>query len=456
MQRFIDRETPNSKMKILIAGDGETAIYLARQLSMEDQDVTVMGMDNKRLSEIDSRYNVMTTLGEATSPSALAAAGASEADLYIAVTPRQNVNIISSQIAREMGARKTVARIDNYEYLSDANREMFERKGVDTMVYPEYLVAQQIADGIRHNNFRSWQNIYGGAFIVASVRIRPGDILENMPLTEFGARYENLHVTAIKRRRNIIIPRGSDTINRGDIVYFCISGNSGAELAEISNRPLRKISNVMIAGAGKIACRLACLLKEYKVTVIDQDIEACDHIRTLSSDITVSCADPSDIEVLEEEGITSADAFVALDNSSEKNIVLSMVARAAGVHFTVADIEDIQYFTEVETLDINMIVNKKLTTGSSILEILLDNGRHSSRCLALEDAEFAEIEVRKGAKVTKAPVSRLSLDHDMTIAGLIRGGIGYPVDGDTLLQAGDRVVVFCLTGMIPRLKHMFV
>lgn len=442
-------------MRILISGDGETATYLARQLSMENQDVVVMGLDSDRLAEIDSRCNVMTMTGEATSPTSLAEAGARDADLFIAVTPSQNVNLIASQIARDMGARRTVARIDNYEYLSESNITTFSSRGVDTMVYPEYLVARQIESGIRHNNFRSWQNLCGGAFAVASVRIRHGDTLENMPLTEFGARYDKFHVTAIKRRRDIIIPRGSDTIKRGDIVYFSIVGGSSPELADLCCRPLRKISHIMIAGAGKIARRLVCLLKDYKVTVIDPDRTLCDSIRRLSSDITVSCADPGDIGVLEEEGIASADAFIALNDSSEKNIVSSMIAREAGVALTVADIEDIQYFTEAETLDIDIIVNKKLTTGSAILEMLLDNGRHSTRCVALEDAEYAEIEVHEGAKVTKAPVCRLSLSHDMTLAGLIRDNRGYPVDGDTLLQAGDRVVVFCLTGMLPRLKHMF-
>lgn len=442
-------------MRILIVGDGDTASHLARQLSMENLDVTLLGRDRPRLTEIDSRYNVMAICGDPTSPAALKEAGAANADLLVAVTPDQNDNILACLIGKTLGSRKTVARILNFEYLESCNREMFRRFGVDTLVYPEFLVAREIESGLVHNNFRTWQSICNGALVEASVRIRPHDAVDGMSLIEFGSKYRNLRVAAIKRRRGLIVPRGTDVIQAGDIVYFSILGGSEVELEQVCGRPRLKINDVMIAGAGKITYRLVHLLKDYNVTVIDPDRELCDRVRRYDSDITVVCADPRDLSVLEEEGIENVDAFLSLDESSEQNIVACMIAREMGVPFTLADIEDIQYFSEAETLDIDMFVNKKLSTSSAILEMLLDTGHSASRCMAIEDAEFAELDVHQGAKITKAPVAKLSLSRDMTLVGLIRDGKGYLVDGRTHIQPGDRVVVFCLSGLLPRLRSMF-
>ena len=167
------------------------------------------------------------------------------------------------------------------------------------------------------------------------------------------------------------------------------------------------------------------------------------------------CGDARDNELLIEESIAHMDAFVALTDSSETNILGCLTAKELGVHKTIAEVESIQYIGEAEALNIGTIVNKKLLAAGAIFQLMLDQDSENSKCLALTDAEVAELEVKEGAKITRAAVKDLKLSHDLTIAGLIRDGVGRLVDGNTQIQAGDRVVVFCLNGAIHKFERLF-
>lgn len=443
-------------MRILIVGDGETGGHLAAMLSEEDQDVILLGRDPERLADLDFRLNIMTICGKTSSPSVLSNAGAPEADLFIAVTPDEYVNVISCQIARSMGASKTVARIENPEYVAPAMQKAFAATGIDQLVCPEYLAADEIVNSMRHNCFYRRELINHAGLLLLALNISKGERLDGMELRDFGALFHDLHVVAIRRGPDVIIPHGVDSILAGDIVYFSSLENGEQSLEEIHGCRRRPVRKVIVAGAGKIARHLAGMLSgRASLTIIDSDKELCRRISQLCTSATVVCSDPRNLETLRDEGIASADAFVALMPTSEANIVACMLARAQGVPFTVAEIEDTQYFAESQHLDIDFTVNKKLITAGKIFQSLLDNSLNTPRCLAFDDAEVIEIVARDGSRITSAPVAKLSLPENMTIAGLVRGSEALLVDGHTHILPGDHVILFCLRGALEKIRRLF-
>ena len=443
-------------MKILIAGDGETAMHLAGQLSNENQDVVIVSHDIDRLAVIDTRYNVMTHCGSVLSPRGLMEAGVNGCDMFIAVTADEKANIISCQLAKSLGARRTVARIDSAEFVEHDNKKIFRDTGVDVMVFPELLASDRIAQALQRPWVYNWFELHGGALIVAGVRLDDDFMGHGVKLKDFASTFTGLHVCAIKRGAVTIIPNGNDVLYKDDIAYFSILEGDIDRLMVACGKSCLKIARVMISGGGKMARHVAAaLMNKYNVTIVESDRELSRQIALDVPRVTVVNADQRDIMILKEEGIDKVDAFIALNDSSEKNIVACMLARESGVKYVMADIEDIQYFVEAEALNIDTVINKKLITSSNIFQLMLDSQLSTPRCLALEDAEVMEVVVDEGARITRSCVKDLSLPSGMTIAGLIRGDKGIIVKGDTIIKAGDHLVVFCLSGTFNKIGQLF-
>ena len=446
-------------MKIVIAGAGEVGSHLAKLLSREEQDIVLLDRDPARLSSLDANYNLMTYVGSPTSFDNLHAAGVdSDCDLFIAVTPFENTNMVSCEIAKKLGARKTVARIDNYEFLASHNRELFSSLGVDHLIYPEVLAAQEVATALRRPWVRNWFELHSGELIVVGVKLRDNASLIGKKLRDITYGQHNYHVSAIKRRHETIIPRGDDEICEGDILYFTTTRDYVNEIRTLCGKRDYKVKNVMVMGGGRITERLAMLAKgEWNLTVIDDNMEVCRRLpeKCPGCQMNIIHGDARNNELLMEEGISDMDAFVALTEYSETNILACLTAKEFQVNKTIAEVENIQFIAEAEALNIGTVINKKLLASSKIFQLLLDADESSSKFMALADAEVAELEAAPGSKITKAPVMNLKLSREMTIAGLIRDGKGMLVDGRTQIRPGDHVVVFCLTGYIHKVEKLF-
>lgn len=446
-------------MKIVIAGAGEVGSHLGKLLSKEEQDIVLLDRDGDKLAKLDANYNLMTMVGSPTSFRDLRAAGAGECDLYIAVTPFENTNLISCQIAKSLGAAKTVARIDNYEFLHPDNRPFFIGQGVDHLIYPEVLAAQEIITALTRPWVRNWFELHDGELIVIGVKLRENASLIGRRLRDITYNQHNYHVSAIKRRHETIIPRGDDEIREGDILYFTTTGQYVDEIRTICGKREYRIRKVMVMGGGRIAVRLAHLAAgRWDLTIIDDDMDVCRRLPEKCSgcDVSIIHGDARNSDVLAEENIESMDAFVALTDFSETNILACLTAKEFHVSKTIAEVENIQFISEAEGLNIGTIINKKLLASSKIFQLLLAADESTSKFLALADAEVAEIDARPGSKITRAPVMDLKLSHDMTIAGLIRDGKGMLVSGRTQIMAGDHVLVFCLAGSIHKVEKLFL
>ncbi|MBQ7854722.1 MAG: Trk system potassium transporter TrkA [Muribaculaceae bacterium] len=443
-------------MRIVIAGAGEVGSHLAKLLSYENQDIVLVDRDAEKLANLDSNYNLMTMVGRPTSIQALREAGVEDCDLFIAVSPYEATNIISCSIAKQLGAVKTVARIDNYEFMNSGNQGYFRAMGVDSLIYPEYLAAQEILTALRRPWVRHWFELHDGEIILVGVKMRENAKILGMQLKDLPALQPSFHISAIKRRHNTIIPRGDDYIKLDDILYFTTTRDHVDDLLEICGKTNYDVNKVLIMGGSRIAVRTIALAgDEFHFKIIEKNIETCRMLSEQCPDCDIIHGDARDIEVLRDEGISDVDAFIALTDSSETNILACIMAKEFGVAKTIAEVENLQLISEAEGLNIGTTINKKLLASSTIFQLLLDSDSSTSKCHALTDAEVAEIEARPGSKITRGPVKDLNLSRDMTIAGLVRDGEGMLVTGNTVIQAGDHVVVFCLAGALHKIERLF-
>ncbi len=445
-------------MKIIIAGAGAVGTHLAKLLSREKQDIILMDEDEEKLGRMGNNFDLMTVNGSPTSISGLKEAGVDGADLFIAVTPNESQNMTACMLATNLGAKKTVARIDNYEYLLPKNKEFFAKLGVDSLIYPEMLAAKDIVDAVKMSWIRQWWEFAGGALVLLGTKMRETAEILDVPLYELGGRNIPFHIVAIKRGNETIIPRGDDTIRLHDIVYFTTTKKYIPYIRKIAGKEnYADIRNIIIMGGSRIAVRTVQILPEYMRTkIIENDINRCNRLSELVDDnVMIINGDGRDMELLTEEGIKNTEAFVALTGSSETNILACLAAKRMGVTKTVAEVENIDYISMAESLDIGTVINKKFIAASHIYQMMLDADVSNVKCLTFANADVAEFTVKQGARITRSQIKDMGLPKGATIGGLIRNGEGILVTGNTLIQENDHVVVFCLGMMIKKLERFF-
>ena len=445
-------------MKIIIGGAGEVGTHLAELLSSEKQDIILMDEDESKLSKMDSNFDLMTVCASPTSIQALKNAGVSDADLFIAVTPEESRNMTACMIATNLGAKKTLARIDNYEYLLPKHKEFFAQAGINSLIYPEMLAAKDIVDAIKMSWIRQWWEFYGGALILIGAKMKETAQILNVPLFELGSRNIPFHIVAIKRGNETIIPRGDDMIKLNDIVYFTTTKKYIPYIQKIAGKEhYPEVRNVMIMGGSRIAVRASQYIPEYmQIKIIESDLERCHRLTDLVDDkIMIINGDGRDIDLLLEEGIKNTDAFVALTGNSETNILACLAAKRMGVIKTVAEVENIDYISMAESLDIGTVINKKMIAASHIYQMMLDADVSNVKCLTFANADVAEFKVKEGSRITQKAIKDMGLPKGITIGGMIRNGEGMLVTGNTIIQPGDHVVVFCLEKMIKKAEKFF-
>ena len=445
-------------MKIIIGGAGAVGTHLAELLSNEKQDIILMDEDKDKLSAMDSNFDLMTVCASPTSIMALKNAGVSDADLFIAVTPEESRNMTACMIATNLGAKKTVARIDNYEYLLPKHKEFFAKLVVHSLIYPEMLAAKDIVDAIKMSWIHQWWEFYGGALILIGAKMKETAQILNVPLFELGSRNIPFHIVAIKRGNETIIPRGDDTIKLNDIVYFTTTRKYVPYIRKISGKEhYPEVRNVMIMGGSRIAVRASQYIPDsMQVKIIESDLNRCHRLTDLVDDkVMIINGDGRDLDLLTEEGLKDTDAFVALTGNSETNILACLAAKRMGVTKTVAEVENIDYISMAESLDIGTVINKKMIAASHIYQMMLDADVANVKCLTFANADVAEFKVKEGSRITQKPIKEMGLPKGITIGGLIRNGEGMLVTGNTMIKPGDHVVVFCLGMMIKKAEKYF-
>ncbi len=445
-------------MKIVIAGAGAVGTHLSKLLSGEHQNCVLIDDDDERLSTL-SEYDVMTYNASPTSIKALKEAGADKADLFVGVTPEESTNLNACILAHALGAKKTVARIDNYEYLSNENQIFFKNLGVDSMIYPEVLAAIDITNGLKLSWVRQRWDVHNGALILLGVKLRDSAEILNRPLRELCGPEDPYHIVAIKRDDDTIIPSGMDELRTNDLAYFMTTKEYIPYIRKIVGKEhYTDVKNVIIMGGGKTAVRAALSIPSYmNVKIIEKSSQRCEKLNELleKEEAMVIHGDGRDLGLLEEEGIKNTQAFVALTGNAETNILACMTAKKLGVRKTIAMVENLDYVSMAESLDIGTIINKKTIAASHIFQMMLEADVDNLRSLMLVDAEVAEFTAAPDSRVTKRAVKDLGLPFGVTIGGLVRNGVGMLVNGNSRIETGDAVMVFCHEAKLQSLEKYF-
>ncbi len=444
-------------MKIIIAGAGEVGTHLAKLLSSENHDIVLLDQNRGRFKQEVASFDITTMIGSATSLKDLTEAGVKKCDLFVAVTPEESANITSCMLASFLGAKKTFARIDNYEYLLPKNAEVFQKLGVHAMFYPEMLAAKEIVSAIRHPWARLWYPLCGGEIVLVGVKVRENAQIVNKYLSEFSADAKKYHIVAIKRNNNTIIPNGSHQILPNDVVFFAVVKDHVNEIPKIAGKKVFEVKNLMIMGGSRIAVRATQYLpSNIRIKLLEADPEKCEKlVEKVPSNVTIYREDGRNTDFLLQEGIREMDAFISLTDSPEINILSCMEAKRFGVMRTVAEVENMDYIQMAENFDIGAVINKKIIAASNIFRFLLNADVSSAKSLSFADAVVAEMVVREDARITKKPVKSLNLPSSITLGGLIRNGKAMMIDGETMIQANDHVVVFCLDDALKNAEKLF-
>lgn len=445
-------------MKVIIAGASAIGSYLAKLLSRNDYDITILDEDEAALEQLNRDYDLLTLDRKCTSPRALRDAGAAKADLFIAVTADQTANLTACTMAHALGAKKTVAKVDDPEYTEQIDKAFFKEMGIDSVIYPEMLAAKDIINGLKMSWVRQRWDVHNGELVMLGIKLREGCEILNQPLKDISGPDDPYHIVAIKRGADTIIPGGNDSLKLYDMAYFMTTRNYIPYIRKIVGKEhYADVKNVMIMGGGNTAVRAVKIMPEYmNVKVLEKNKNRCEELNEiLDEDTLVINGDGRDMSLLVEEGIRNTQAFVALTPNAETNILACLTAKRMGVRKTVAMVENVDYVSMAESLDIGTVINKKITTASYIYQMLLDTNVYNIRFLPTADADVAEFIPAEGSKITRKPVKDLGLPTGITIGGLVRDEKGMLVSGNTQIQAGDSVVIFAHKMDLKNLERLF-
>lgn len=446
-------------MKIIIAGAGAVGTHLAKLLSREHHDITLIDETAEKLDNIGANFDLMTICASPSSIEALKDADVGSADLFIGVTPDEAHNMTCCMLASKLGARKTVARVDNSEYIQPEHAEFFKNVGIHSLIYPEMLAGQEIMHNIKRSWVRQWWEFHDGALIMLGVKVRESARILDVPLRELCGPESPFHVVAVKRRGDTLIPHGNDHIECGDVVFFMTTREYVDHIREIAGKEeYPDVKSLFIMGGGHTAVHTVEHMPDnMHAKIFEADAKRCERLNEIiDNDHTlVIHGDGRDLDVLVEEGIHTAQAFVAATDNSEANILACLAAKRMGVRKTVAMIENLDYVNMAESLDIGSILNKKTLAAGHIYRMMLKADVTTVKSLTVASADVAEFKVHEDSKITKKPIKDLSLPGTVTLGGLVRDGKGILINGMTQVKAGDTVVAFCLENAIKKIEKYF-
>lgn len=445
-------------MKIVISGVGEVGSHLAKMLSDEYHDITVIDDDPRRLEEIAGMADIIAIEGNCTTFAVLKKAGVRKADLFIAVRPEESLNIISAVLAKQLGARKSIARIDNNEYLEPNNKEMFINMGIDYLFYPEKAAAREVINLLGHTSTSEYVDFSGGKLSLVVFKLDKTSPLVNRTLFDMTVDRKNLpyRTVAISRGGETIIPSGQDTFKEGDTLYVISNHDSVKDLMDFSGKTNIDINNLMILGGSRIGVRIAAELQnEVNIKLVEYNPDKAFKLAEALEKTLIISEDGRNTEAMTEEGLSKMDAFVAVTGRSETNILAAMLAKRLGVKKVIAEVENLNYINLAESIGIDTIINKKLITASNIFRFTMNTDVQAIKCLTGSEAEVLEFIVKPNSPATKQKIKDLDFPRDAMIGGIVRGDKTFIAVGDTEIHAYDRAVVFALPAAITRIGKFF-
>ena len=445
-------------MKIIIAGAGEVGFHLAKLLATESQDIVLIDIQSEKLEYAQNHLDVITIRGDSTSFKVLQEAGIEDANLLIAVTSAGDTNITTCIIGKKLGAKRTIARIRNMEYLVNKSVLDFKDLGIDELISPESLAAREIKRLLKESAVTDSFEFEDGKLSFLGLQIDKNAPLIHKTVSETASLNpeSNFIIAAIHRNGQTIIPRGNTRFELNDQAYFIAQAGGVDSVLNYTGKKRIEIKNIMILGGSRTGVHAARRLsKIYNIKLIELDKDKSFELADALPDVLVINGDGTNAELLEEEGISQMDAFIALTGNSETNILSCLVAKNRGVAKTIAMVENIEYINLSHNIGLDTMINKKLIAANFIFRYIRKGEVISLTGIHGVDAEILEFKVPEGSKVTKKRIKELDFPKSAVIGGVIRDDTGYITLGDFQIIPNDRVVVFTLTKSIHEVEQFF-
>ena len=451
-------------MKIVIAGAGEVGSHLAKMLNNESNEITVIDSRDERLDALSANTDVITVEGNPSDIHVLKQAGVEHADLFIAVNPSesQDVNIVSAMLAKKLGSKKVTARINNEEYLNYENKYIFTDMGIDLLFYPEKIATGEIIDLLKRTATTESLEFARGKLQIAVFKLEEDSQLIGMNMAEFSsvaaAEGQAFRVVAISRKGTTIVPTFDTKFKYHDLVFIISTREGMNMLMRYIGKQDIEVKNVMILGGSHIGEMLAMQLGKQvdSVKLIEMDKEKCmDLSEKTPSNVTVVNGDGRNSDFLIEESIRDYQAFVAVTNNSETNILACVAAKNLGVERTIAEVENLEYIKLAERMGVDAVVNKKLLTAGRIFKLTLSNKVRFIKYMSGTDAEVLEYIVAPNTMITQKTLKDMQFPKGAIVGGVIRGNESFIAVGDTQIQAYDRVAVFALPEVVKEVDRFF-
>ncbi len=445
-------------MNIIIAGDGEVGFHLAEALVHSNHDITIVDPHEELLKMVESHTDLMTLVGESNSVGVLKQAHVEKADLVISVLHDEKTNILTAILGKKLGAKTTIARVNTLENLSEENQKIYEELGIDLLISPEDIAGHEVIDLLEQPAAIEVYEISEGKFSIFLIRIEKDAPVTGKTLQEVAEYYGPLDFRAVVFHRGdeTFLPTGNTVVQPGDLVYVITKPESSEKLMEMGGKETQEINNIMIVGGGRVGRVIAKRMEsEMNIKLIERDKEHCLTLTNLLDDTLIIHGDARDINLIEEEGIENMDAFIAVTNNSETNILTCLHAKKFGVKKTIALVENLDYIEISQNMGIDAIVNKKLIAASHIIRYSMSDDITYFKYMSGINAEIAEVVANKGSAVVKKPIKDLKIPEGAIIGGIVRGKETFIALGDLQIQEGDKVVVIALPGVMPGLEKLF-
>ena len=441
--------------------------HLAKMLSNESNEITVIDPDPERIRSLSQTADVATILGGPSSIPELKEAGCSSADLFIAVNPLQpqSVNIVSALLAKKLGTRRVVARVDDEDFLSPENKLLFKDMGLDMMFFPEKSASDEVDDMLRSTASTDTLDFARGKLQLGVFKLDDDSPLLDMTVAEFSQAITQLpngaefRIVAISRGNSTIIPKFDSTFKPGDYLYIISCRDGMPALMKYLGKDKLEIRRVLILGGSEIGQMVAARLAARKmddIKIIDINPKHCRYLsEVLPDSVSVACGDVRNADFLKDEGMNSYHAVLAFTGSDETNILSCVVAKKMGVSRVIAQVENLEYIRLAEDMGVDSVINKKLITASRIFKFTLSDKVRSVRYVSGTDAEVLEYTAAPGSRITKKPLKDIEFPADAIIGGIIRGGDSFIAVGSTHIEAYDRVAVFALPDAVKEVDKFF-
>lgn len=445
-------------MKIIIAGAGEVGYHLAEKLSNENHDITIIDNSEEALKRVNSTIDALTIEGSSTSIEILNRAQCSKADLLVTVTSSEAINVNTAILGKQLGAKKTVARVENGEYIDKINSQLFDRIGIDHLVYPEELAAQELVKLIKRAAATDIIDFEDGKLSLIGLKLEPNLSIIRKTISEIAKEVHStdFRIVAIHRGLRTIIPTGNDRLLPNDQIFVITTPEGIEQILKTVGKDKTKLSNIMFLGGGKIGRIAAKMLEdEINIKLIDSDKEKTYELADYLSKTLVIQGDGRDLDLLAQEGIIDMDGFVAVTSDAETNIITCLMAKHLGVSKTIALVDNVDYIPLTQTIGLDSLINKKLIAANNILKFIRKANIVSIATLQGIDAEVLEYIAQPNSPITKKLVRDIKFPQHAIIGGYIRDNQSSITVGNSQIMAYDKVVVFSLPGIIDKVEKFF-